>query len=177
MAKNPVFERSKETQWLVDLLQTHLGGEKRDGLITYEELSEAAGVDVQGVGRGKLNRARQIILLQWSVIYGTVRGRGLQIRHVNDQLGLRLRGAEGHMRKAVKESSCGDLQKMNRQEGIQFLAKQSQIGFIRSISRAKTTKQLEIELSTERKNMALNYGQMLQALKPKKSAGGEQESA
>jgi hypothetical protein len=81
------------------------------------------------------------------------------------------------MRKAVKESSCGDLQKMNRQEGIQFLAKQSQIGFIRSISRAKTTKQLEIELSTERKNMALNYGQMLQALKPKKSAGGEQESA
>lgn len=99
----PAFRQSLETQALVRVLSDQTHGD----LFSYEELTQAAGVDVQHANC--LKSARHIVQREQGVVFLVVTGRGLvrandeQIVDSGAQDITRLRNTA---RRAIKKASC-----------------------------------------------------------------------
>lgn len=73
--KNTIFKMSIDTMALIKYLT-----EKKDenGLITYQELSEVIGRDIQKEARGCLKTAQNRLLNDEGISFGVIRGEGIR---------------------------------------------------------------------------------------------------
>lgn len=91
------FETSVETRLLYQRLRTVAVGES----VTYRELSEIIGQDVQGAGRSALVSARRIALRDDLALFDPIRGSGL--RRLSDHENLASASAVfGKVRRAAR---------------------------------------------------------------------------
>jgi len=142
--KRSVFATSFETQALVDYLRKCIA----EGImeITYEQLSVACKKDVTASGRGNLRTAIDTIVREDLKLFATVRKFGVKLMvgaEVNEagvSCVKRIRSASG---RAMRKMAATDFSVMDRQQQVQHNALVSQLGTVRLMVSAGTTKKIE----------------------------------
>ena len=159
MTRTSTFERSAETQWLVDYLR-----DKDEA--SYEDLSRVCGVqDVRKQAQGPLYSARRILQRDEQIVFGVVRGWGLKRL---DNVGLlgalssKAKMMRNMARSGRKLSVCVSERDLDESQRSELLTKQSLFALVDAL---KATKLKQIESNVKKKLRPLNMGEMLSALR------------
>ena len=99
--KRGIFELSSDTRILYNVLEKNL---IKDGneLVTYKELSDSIGRNVQGEARGLLGTARKMIQNQHKIILEVVMNEGIKISENYEGV---IDRATSHVRRTVRNTS------------------------------------------------------------------------
>jgi hypothetical protein len=137
---------SVDTQLIYDRLCKANPGE----VLTYTELSSLIDRDVQGVGRGVLNSARNMALRQNRFVFECIRNEGIKrlddsaiVESGTDTIQRIRRAAR---KGALKLSSVKDFNGMNNGEKIRHNALISTLGVISHFSREVNIKRIETKV-------------------------------
>lgn len=131
------FEASVETLKVVE----HLAQMCVSDTVTYKELDIIAGIDVRESGR--LHSARNIIQRESQMVFGVIRGVGLQrlddsqIVHTADDRRNRIRRAAHRGRKTL---SCADFKKLSKEDRIKHTVSSMLLHQLQKMAAAPTIK-------------------------------------
>lgn len=136
-------------------------------VITYEELSEIIGVDVQGAGRNYLNTARYMCEREKDKTFGTVINYGIKCLNDSEVVETAVY-AVGHIKrtskKYIKKLKCvNDFGKLSNDDKIRFNAYASTLGVMASITRSANIKKIEAKVQETQER--LPYAKALEAFK------------
>lgn len=145
------FTRSLETQALVKLLST----DEHADLFTYEELSEAAGIDAKH--HGALQSARHIVEREKGVVFETIRNVG--IKRASDveivDAGCR---AVSHIRNTAKRSiakaSCvKSVEALPNEKKAALNSHLTTVGMIHYVTTQSAQKKIEAKVTQTSKDL------------------------
>jgi alkylated DNA nucleotide flippase Atl1 len=158
-------ELSLETQTLVRVMLPLTQGD----IITYETLSDAAGMPVQaghgdGTGYGRLGSARRILERDHNMVFAAVAGVGLKLMDEDGRLGIGISSVDGIRRKARKTGvmlAKTDQGKMTNEARIQLNTTASVCGVIHAFTKPKMQKAIAGKVSQGQE--ALPVGKTIEA--------------
>jgi len=148
--QTPSFACSIEARQLADWLMKQATAADYDRIITYQELSKAAGCDVVAK-RNVLQTARNIAQREGSVLYGTVNGLGVKLL---DSTGIV--GIGDHTLTHIRKTSTKTLRKLSLVkyedltdgDKIRHNCNASFIGAMRLMTNTSSRKRLEGAVAT-----------------------------
>lgn len=141
----PVFSCSIEARQLADFLITRAAAKDYSTVITWDELSRYAGVDVKKKGH-VLQTARNIALREAQADYGTVRGQGIVLLDskgligVGESLLCRVRRASTRTLRRLANVQYDTLDDTDK---VRHNANASFIGVMRMMTNTQSRKRLE----------------------------------
>jgi hypothetical protein len=151
--KRTIFEVGATTTLLVDKLQAV------EGYISYNELSDAAGANVQKKGRGSLTSARRIMQRDHGKLFLTVRGEGLRVANEYDAKAIAthsIRKTHSEMRRGMKRIQTLDIGKLDNEERKEVFAGQSLMGAVYLMSQRKSVTKLIDRCAEANKELAFS---------------------
>lgn len=157
--KRTIGEASLEAQLLHERLSKADFGEE----ITYAELSEVAGRNVQTTAFAALQTARRRCENQNQIVFGVIRGIGLR-RLLNEEIPQSAQNNIDHIRRTAKRTArrlaCVDYNALPRQLQNEHNTKLSILGALTELSKPSGGKLLEQRINSEQK--ALPIGKTLE---------------
>lgn len=162
MSKPTIQQISIDTRAIIDRLAEAQVGE----VITYQELTDLIGRDVQTVARGNL-RTAVLHFERDGIIFGTVIGEGIKLLPDNELVGAGENGV-GRIRRlarrtARKLAGFRDFAALGPSDKTRVLAHQSVLGAISSFTRPRTVDRIAAGLTEEQK--ALPVGRTIELFK------------
>jgi hypothetical protein len=149
------------------LLYQRLAKMEIGDFVSYHELSEIIGRDVQREGRGFLNTARQICQREHEKTFGVIVGAGLKCLMPTEVIGttnFAIEHIRRTSRKAVKRLKCvGDIEKLTNEDKIKMNANASILGALSVMTRESYIKKIEARVEATREQ--LPYAKTLEAFK------------
>jgi len=144
MNKKPFAERSHFTVVLVEeLLSRGSGGE----VVTYQELNEAAKINVQADGRRYLQSARNIMLSQYGMLFDTIPKVGLILANNDGVLKMTQRSIcnahRGFKRSKKKLTKGISKDSLDPNQTAEYLKNHSLLSFFEGVTKTKTLKRIE----------------------------------
>ena len=127
--KNMNFEPSIDTQSIVKYL-LELADNAPERIINYNELSQIIGKSIQK-NRHFLESARRILMRDYAMVYGVVRGEGIKLisgGKIVDCVGDRQHKVNRFNKKSGKILSCAEFDKLSQPEKNKALTLQATIG-------------------------------------------------
>lgn len=146
MTKKPDFEISVDRRMLTDRLRQVAVGES----ITYKALSEVISRDVQGPAHGALAGARETLLKNDGIVFGTIRGEGLkrlddsEIVKTGESAIRRVRRAS---RRAAQIIAIADYTKLPQEAKVQHNTHLSVLGMLATVTKSTAIKKIEGKVS------------------------------
>lgn len=141
----PVFSCSLESRQLADFLIKRAASKNYTTIITWSELSRAAGVDVKEKGH-VLQTARNIALRESQADYGTVRGQGIVLLDSKGLIGVG-ESLLGRVRRAttrtLRRLANVQYDTLDDTDKVRHNANASFIGVMRMMTNTQSRKRLE----------------------------------
>ena len=142
-SKRVIGQRAYETQLLADRLLKTQPGE----LVSYEELSKIAGMDVRpgGPGYGRLGSARNIALCEGRILLEPVAGEGIKRIVPEEQAGLGpkyVSTLKRASRRRLRKLAAVEYDKLNDQQRTQHNVAASVLGCVEVFTRPKSLEKL-----------------------------------
>lgn len=159
-SKRPLFRASVDTQTLVKVLLTVIVG----GTITYDELSEAIGMNIH-FRISSLQSSRRILIGEHRILFETIRGVGLRRMEsagVVDCLKSEIKRVGRAAARGIKKSTCAIEAELTPEQHLSFLSSQSML--IMQQAAARVTNQRRLENKVKTVMQVLPYGHTLAAL-------------
>lgn len=153
--KRAMAERSATTSALIARLEKL----EMEDSVTYSALSEVAGCDVQGIGRGYLTSARNILQRERGMVFDAVRGEG--IKRLNDD-GIVSTGDRSVNRirrestRGVRRLSKVVFDKISPENRTRFNALASCLGMLRHVTKSKSIRILENHVQEKQTQLAVD---------------------
>lgn len=133
MNEKPLFKLSVDTQTIIKIIQDASVGD----LIPYHTLSEAINKDVTKDGYGAMKSARDKVLKEKSIVFGTVKGVG--IKRLNDDEIVEtsdsfIKQSRRKARKGLKTISCSNYEELDADSRNKHNMNASLLGFISKVT-------------------------------------------
>lgn len=154
---NPTFRLSQDTRCLIDRL---LALRDQPGkLVTYKELSDELGQDVQTSAWAAVASARRYLLREHQLVFGIVRNQGLQLlsdsEKVQTDASFLSRIRRTARRGAATQFAVVDFTALKRDEQIRHNVAVSAFGAMIHFSKPTAMKKLEERVSETQKALPL----------------------
>lgn len=139
------------------IIERHLETAEVGQLVTYAELSELIGRDVQGKGRYLLETAKRA-LLRRGIVFETVRGEGIkrasdiEIVDHRQQDFDRIKRTAG---RALNKLACVNQDSLNNEAKIKFNATASHLGVLRQLTSRKAIEAVEQQTRESKQQLPL----------------------
>ncbi len=153
--KKTIMTVSQDSLLLVEKLRAVEVGAQ----ITYSELSQAVGRNVQTEARGCLNTARAILQREDSTLFAPIRGIGLK-RLTDGEIaqvgGQTLRHVNNSAKRGIRKLACvRDFNALTNEEKIRHNAAMSVLGVFYEVSKTKGIRQIEAAVAVVQKELPL----------------------
>lgn len=150
---HPLFQRGYETSLLIPALRGLKPGES----VSYAELSEVCGIDIDGASY-QLRTAREIVSRESDVVTESVYGQGIRRLTDDDIVKAASRGAMLISKRAKKEGdklSKSDFAALDESARRRYATHASVFGAIALISSSKGVKSIESAATTSQRELPL----------------------
>jgi hypothetical protein len=141
----PSFVCGIEPRSLADWLIKQAAAKDYDRVITYSEMSDVAGVDVQEK-RGVLTTARNVVHREAGLVFGTVIGQGVKLCTSAEIVGIgdhALRHVRKTTGKAIRKMASVKFEELSSVDQVRHNTTVSFLGAMRLMTNASSRKRLE----------------------------------
>jgi len=144
--KKSIKEINIESRLLFNRLRDAQTGD----VITYSELSEIIGIDVQNGGRGYLNTARKMCEREKDKAFGTIVNHGLKCLNDSEVVETAVY-AVGHIkrtsRKYIRKLRCvNNFDMLTNDDKIKFNTYASTLGVLSNMTKISNIKKIEVKV-------------------------------